>query len=212
MNLPNLQQIMACFYKKKKGHFCLPLHRLHKSNAWLSGTTGISPCKKRIVNIQSLPCKTSLEDKRYSRNCELNWEIHLGLQLVLSCYQGCRPIRLYGYWRSKIWAFGKVPLFQVLHNFFIRSLSISFLFKQKLKDTGLHVNKQLDSYILFKIKAIFRTTVSHCPWQLRETRKWVIAWHLLIHVLCGTKKWNHLSFDQETVHNVNYVSWISSLE
>lgn len=32
--------------------------------------------------------------------------------------------------------------------------SISFLFKQKLKDTGLHVNKQLDSYILFKIKAI----------------------------------------------------------
>lgn len=119
MNLPNFQQIMAWFYKEKKGHFYLPLHRLHKTNAWLSGATGVSPWKRWIANIQSLPCKAELEDKRYSRNCELNWEVQLGLQLVLSRYHGCRPMCPYGYWRSKIWGFGKVPLFQVLHNFLL---------------------------------------------------------------------------------------------
>jgi len=55
--------------------------------------------------------------------------------------------------------------------FFISSLNMSFLFEQKLKNSRLHVNKQLDSYIAFKIKAIFRSTVSHGLWYLRESRK-----------------------------------------
>lgn len=71
---------------------------------------------------------------------------------------------------------------------------------------GLHVNKQLGSYVLFTIKAGFRSTVSHCPWHLREARKWLIAWLLLKHVLLGTKKWNDFSFDQQAVRNVNYIS------
>lgn len=169
MNLPNLQQIMAWFYKK--GHLHSPLRSLHKAMCDCQEQRGAHPahggCEYPACPMSDLPRKQKILRKLWGKLRNTPWSAAGTVECcVILCHQGYRPVSV---WLLMVqhWGLGKVPLVQVQHVFYeITPASKSFLFKQKL-----HVNKQLDSYVLFKIKAIFRSAASRCPWHWREARQ-----------------------------------------